>query len=97
MKPYQSSLSGLLALRTTNSFSQYQQDFRPPPPIFASTFVSDAAGVPYFNKFSGNEGVGGIGMDYNGELISAYQLFWEEKFVTSQDRKMQTWALKQLA
>jgi hypothetical protein len=36
-------------------------------------------------------------MDYNGELISAYQLFWEEKFVTSQDRKMQTWALKQLA
>jgi hypothetical protein len=26
-------------------------------------------------------------MDYNGVLISAYQLFWEEDFVTSQDSK----------
>jgi hypothetical protein len=57
------------------------------PPVFSNIFVSDAAGVPNVEKFAGNEGVGGIGFDYEGHIISAYQYFWSEKLIQYHDAK----------
>jgi hypothetical protein len=57
------------------------------PPVYCNVFVSDAAGVPNFKEFTGNEGVGGIGFNYEGIIINAYQFFWPKKFIQFHDAK----------
>jgi hypothetical protein len=58
-----------------------------PPPLFHKVFVSDSAGLPAEKKFNGNEGVGGIGLDEEGNIIHAYQVFWSKNFVNFVDEK----------
>jgi hypothetical protein len=57
------------------------------PPIQHRVFVSDAAGLPEGKKFTSNEGVGGIGFDEEGCIISAFQVIWQEKFINFIDNK----------
>jgi hypothetical protein len=59
----------------------------PPPPIQHRCFISDAAGIADLQCFNGNEGVGGVGFDEEGRIISAYQLFWQESFISFLDEK----------
>jgi hypothetical protein len=58
-----------------------------PPPVQRKVFISDAAGLPDGKMFSGNEGVGGIGFDEEGHIVSAFQFIWPEKFLNAVDRK----------
>jgi hypothetical protein len=50
-------------------------------------FTSDAAGVPKTDLFNGNEGVGGICLDGDGIIISAYQVWWNANFIKFKDSK----------
>jgi hypothetical protein len=43
--------------------------------------------LPDGKMFSGNEGVGGIGFDEEGHIVSAFQFFWPEEFLYVVDGK----------
>jgi hypothetical protein len=58
-----------------------------PPPVQHRCFISDAAGVSDLQNFSNNEGVGGVGFDEEGKIISAYQVLWNESFISFVDNK----------
>jgi hypothetical protein len=49
--------------------------------------ISDAAGLPDGNCFTGGEGVGGVGFDEERHIISSYQLFLSWEFLSFVDSK----------
>jgi hypothetical protein len=57
------------------------------PPLRYKSFASDAAGVPFTAIFKENTGVGCIGFNEQGEIISAFQYFWKFSFVAWKDSK----------
>jgi hypothetical protein len=57
------------------------------PSINHFSFVSDAAGVPDLNNFKKDAGVGGVGFDKDGAIISAFQFIWEKEFFEFVDEK----------
>jgi hypothetical protein len=57
------------------------------PPLTYKSLASDAAGVPFTGLYKGGVGVGCIGFDEQGVVISAFQFFWSKNFVSWKDNK----------